>query len=80
MVQGDTEAQAFQDGAVGAQPFPAKRDSGAEDVRIGLEERAQGAPFMQVDNDIRKRLDAAPLGAEDQDRLAIIDKPPGTEP
>ena len=31
---------------------------------------------MQIDNDIRERLDTAPLGTEDQDSLTIIDKPP----
>ena len=33
---------------------------------------------MQIDNDIGERLDAASLGAEDQDGLSIIDKPPSS--
>ena len=32
---------------------------------------------MQIDNDIGERFDAPSLGAEDQDGLSVIDKPPG---
>ena len=72
-MKGDTEAKAFQDCAIGAQPFLTKRNRRVQKVRVGLEQRAQGAALMQIDDDVRKRLDAAPLGAEDQDRLTIID-------
>jgi hypothetical protein len=52
--------------AVGAQPFLAQRDRGAKHIRIGLEQRAQDAALMQIDDDLGERLDAAPLGAENE--------------
>jgi hypothetical protein len=76
-VQGDTKAEAFQDGAVDAQPFFTQSDRGVQNDWIGLEQCAQGTALVQVDNNISERLDAASHGAEDQDGLSVIDKPPG---
>ena len=46
-------------------------------MRIGLEQRAQGTSLMQIDDNVGERLDAAPLGTEDEDGLAVVNQPPG---
>ena len=76
VVQRDTEAKAFEDGAVRPEPFLAKRDRGVEDRGIGFEQRAQRAALMKIDDHVGERLDASPLRAEDQDGLPILDEPP----
>ena len=63
--------------AVRAEPFLAERDRGVEDRRVGLEQGAQRAALMEIDDHVGERLDASPLRAKDQDGLPILDQPPG---
>jgi hypothetical protein len=76
MMQRHSEAQASQDRAIPAQPFLAERDRHAERAWVDLQQRAESAALMQVDDDVRERLHAPSLGTKDQDSLPVFNEPP----
>lgn len=78
VVKSDAQAEAFEDRAVRSQPFFSQRNRVVENRGIGLEQGAQCATLMKIDDDVRERLYASPQRAEDQNGLSILNQPPGS--